>query len=282
VPHDATRKPRLHLVRPGPQQPQRKVASKTAPRVTRGVWGTEWKVDQELRNSPGLAFIRRYLSFFDYSELQWITLGRSLVRSGLYYKPYYGTCTHPGGTSSGLFRINCSVFADVRYPAEVRLGERDWSGKLLPFYFNAENEVVVAVIAHEVSHYLGSTAQVPANGKVDPHGIQSTSEAQANEFLRGAVEAYRRRDDALPGTLAAVGWCVVCGKPLSKGGGSHDFCSDRCRWTYHNRQRGARIAARRGKIECEVCGAEFTPARNDAKTCSPRCRQKKYRQVRKD
>jgi predicted nucleic acid-binding Zn ribbon protein len=250
--------------------------------LTRGVWGTQWKVEKELRDSPGLAFVRRYLSFFDFQDLEWITLGHSLLLSDRYYNPYYGTCTHPGGTSSGLFRINCSVLADARYPARALFLEQRSSGKRQPFFFNDENEAVVAIIAHEVSHYLGSTGQVPANGKADPHGIQSTSEAQANEFSRGAVEAYRRRDDALPGTLAPVGWCVVCGKPLSKGGGSHDFCSDRCRWTYHNRQRGARIAARRGKIECEVCGAEFTPARNDAKTCSPKCRQKKYRQVRKD
>jgi hypothetical protein len=46
--------------------------------------------------------------------------------------------------------------------------------------------------------------------------------------------------------------------------------------------RGARIAARRGEQVCEVCGKSFRPARSDARTCSPKCRQKKYRRLRKD
>jgi predicted nucleic acid-binding Zn ribbon protein len=259
--------------------------------VTRGVWGTQWKVEKELRDSPGLAFVRRYLSFYDFSQLEWITLRRSLRWSYLDVWPCGGSCWYPWATSSGLFRINATVVAAARYPAEVRFGDRDSSGKLQPNFLNDENEAVVAIIAHEVSHYLGSTGQVPAYGRVHSSGIQSTSEAQANEFMKAAVEAYRRSiGDATSsnkllrtlGPLARVGWCVVCGKSLSKGGGSHSFCSDRCRWTYHNRQRRARIAAGRGKMECEVCGAEFTPTRNDAKTCSPACRQKKYRKLRKD
>ena len=263
----------------------------------RVIWGTQWKVDRELRDSPALAFIRWYLSLYDFSELEWVSLRRSLLRSYRYVRPYFGSCMHPQGTSSGLYRINCAVFADARYPAEVRFGERrfgerDSSGKLQPFFFNDENEAVVGIIAHEVSHYLGWTGQVPANGKVASGGFRSTSEAQANEFMRDAVEAYRRSigdatfsDDELPGTpgpLTRRGWCVVCGRRLSAGGGSRAFCSDRCRWTYHNGQRRARLAVRRGKKVCEVCGAQFTPTRSDAKTCSRACRQKKYRELRKD
>ena len=258
------------------------------------IWGSQWKVDRKLRDCAGLAFAQRYLSRFDYSELEWITLRRSLLRSYRYVRPYYGQCMHPQGTSSGLYRINCAIFADARYPAEVRFGERrfgerDFSGKLQPFSFNGVNEVVVAVIAHEVSHYLGWTGQVPANGKVDSGGFQSTSEDQANEFMRDAVEAYRRSigeatfsDDELPGTLAGAQWCVVCGKPLSKGGRSQSFCSHSCRSWYHSRLRSARLAVRRGKKVCELCGAEFTPKKSDAMTCSNACRQKKYREFRKD
>ena len=56
------------------------MASKTAPRVARGVWGTRWKVQKELRDSAaaGLAFIRRYLSLYDYGELERLTLRYSL------------------------------------------------------------------------------------------------------------------------------------------------------------------------------------------------------------
>jgi predicted nucleic acid-binding Zn ribbon protein len=234
-----------------------------------------------------LAFVRWYLSLYDYSELEWITLRRPLRRSWRDVHPSDGGCTHRQSTSSGLYRINCAVFADARYPAEFRYGERDESGKLLPFFLKDENEAVVDIIAHEVSHYLGWTGQVPANGKVDSGGFQTTSEAQANAFTRGALEAYRHSigdatfsDEERPvtlGPLARRGWCVVCGRRLSKGGGSQSFCSDRCRSRYHNGLRRARMAARRSKMVCEVCGAQFTPKRSDARTCSRACRQKKYR-----
>lgn len=251
------------------------------------IWGTQWKVEKGLRDSAGLAFVRRYLSRFDYSELEWITLRRPLRRSWGDVHPSYGGCTHRQSTSSGLYRINSAVFADARYPAEFRYGERDSSGKLLPFILKDENDAVVDIIAHEVSHYLGWTGQVAANGKVDSGGFQTTSEAQANAFTRGALEAYRRSigeatfsDDELPGTLAGAQWCVVCGKPLSKGGRSQSFCGDSCRSWYHSRLRSARLAARRGEKVCEVCGKRFRPKRSDAKTCSPKCKQKKYRKDR--
>jgi len=32
---------------------------------------------------------------------------------------------------------------------------------------------------------------------------------------------------------------------------------------------------------CEVCGEQFTATRRDAKTCSPACKQKAYRQRQK-
>jgi hypothetical protein len=58
------------------------------------------------------------------------------------------------------------------------------------------------------------------------------------------------------------------------------FCSHRCR----NRVYGARFRKRhprpktvRALIPCSVCGRNFAPKRSDAKTCSPACRQKAYR-----
>ena len=47
--------------------------------------------------------------------------------------------------------------------------------------------------------------------------------------------------------------CEDCGPPERK-------------WSYDSKQR------------CKVCGETFKPARSDAKTCSPPCRQKAYRQ----
>jgi predicted nucleic acid-binding Zn ribbon protein len=255
-------------------------SGKAAPRVTHGVWGTQWKVEKEFRDSPGLAFVRRYLSLYDFSELEQIRLRRSTRRYSSWQgsHPIFGECVTPKRTSSGSFRINCNVLGSAPYPARLWDAEEPSSGE--PYLLNEQNESVVAIIAHEVSHYLGCTGQVPANGTVDSDGLQSTSEAEANEFMRAAVEAYRRGDDELPGTLARPEWCVVCGKPLSKGGGSQSFCSGRCRTQWHNSQRRARLAARRSKMTCEVCGKIFPPKQLGAKTCSPACRQKIYRMNR--
>jgi hypothetical protein len=70
--------------------------------------------------------------------------------------------------------------------------------------------------------------------------------------------------------------CRECGTVVF--GSRREFCSDRCRWTYHNRERRHRTAAGREKT-CEVCSKEFTAARSDAKTCSPRCRQRLHRRA---
>ena len=70
--------------------------------------------------------------------------------------------------------------------------------------------------------------------------------------------------------------CDECGMQLPRHHRGR-FCSDGCRWTFHNHQRHKRSAAARVKV-CEVCGETFTPSRSDAKTCSDACRQKAYRQ----
>jgi hypothetical protein len=56
----------------------------------------------------------------------------------------------------------------------------------------------------------------------------------------------------------------------------HLICSQRCQYTYHNKQRSERTQKAREKT-CEVCGEGFTAKRSDTKTCSSRCRQKAYR-----
>jgi hypothetical protein len=267
-----TRRPKLYLVQDhaGGDPPQRNVARKSAPRVTRGVWGTRWEVQKELRDSPGLAFIRWHLSRFDFSQLESITVRRSPRRPRLW---------HPQATTTGLFRIYANISTSVRYPALVPEAEKPSSGERQPYYLRDESEAVVAIIAFQVGLYLVRTGQIVG--------------VEAIDFMQAAVAAYRRNigeatsaDDRLPGTHAphaSARWCVLCGKSLSKGGGSYSFCSPRCRWTYHNRMRGARLAARRPERACEVCGTRFTPKkRTDAKTCSPACRQKKYRELRKD
>lgn len=70
--------------------------------------------------------------------------------------------------------------------------------------------------------------------------------------------------------------CVVCGMQLASVSRPRKFCSDRCRWIYHNRQRHERTAEDRQKV-CEVCGAPFMAKNSRAKTCSAACKQKAYR-----
>ncbi len=65
--------------------------------------------------------------------------------------------------------------------------------------------------------------------------------------------------------------CLTCGQHLSSNRAK--FCSDACRYTYHNRLRHERGEPERKKV-CEACGAEFVSSRRDARTCSARCRQR--------
>lgn len=80
--------------------------------------------------------------------------------------------------------------------------------------------------------------------------------------------------------------CATCQRPIVFRESGRDFwrdrvfCSDRCRWTFYNRQRDERNAQAREKV-CESCGEPFTATRADAKTCSAACKQKAYRRRRK-
>jgi hypothetical protein len=93
-----------------------------------------------------------------------------------------------------------------------------------------------------------------------------------------------------PGTGDVVAQlCAQCERPmvyrLTASTMGRTFCSDACRGVYHgqlrNQLRKERGAAEREKT-CEVCGKEFTATRKDAKTCSPGCKQKAYRQRRRE
>src|SRR5215212_2878966 len=54
------------------------------------------------------------------------------------------------------------------------------------------------------------------------------------------------------------------------------YCSDACRDASGERVKRERAA--RHRVVCEVCATLFISTRNDARTCSPACRQKAYRQ----
>jgi hypothetical protein len=88
--------------------------------------------------------------------------------------------------------------------------------------------------------------------------------------------------------------CAHCERPmvsrlkLSELG--NVFCSYPCKRAYYDRLREEKKAEKRKnektaekrKKVCEVCSEEFTATRQDAKTCSPGCKQKAYRRRKRE
>jgi len=80
--------------------------------------------------------------------------------------------------------------------------------------------------------------------------------------------------------------CEACGRPLRVYRGlyrrdlyhTERVCCDDCRRSMLNARARARRRVRHEQIDCAVCGELFTPKRNDAVTCSNRCRQRLFRQ----
>lgn len=87
--------------------------------------------------------------------------------------------------------------------------------------------------------------------------------------------------------------CRHCGKLLADGVRTDKvFCSVKCKAAYH-RGKGEKVHTHEAlhttqKHTCEVCGGEFAvnpyarrKGEREAKYCSPKCRQKAYRQRHK-
>jgi hypothetical protein len=73
--------------------------------------------------------------------------------------------------------------------------------------------------------------------------------------------------------------CRRCGRVVSYGGrNAHpvSYCTHACEITARTGRRQARQLARNRR--CETCGNSFTAPRQDARHCSPACRQRAYRQ----
>jgi hypothetical protein len=78
--------------------------------------------------------------------------------------------------------------------------------------------------------------------------------------------------------------CAHCERPmvmrLKPSELGRTFCSRPCQQTYHNQLRKEKRTEERTRV-CEVCGEQFV-ARRDAKTCSPKCKQKAYRRRKRE
>jgi hypothetical protein len=79
--------------------------------------------------------------------------------------------------------------------------------------------------------------------------------------------------------------CVYCERPmvslLEPSALENTFCCNGCQRAYKAQLRSEKRAEERKKV-CEVCGEVFTATRRDAKTCSDGCKQKAYRQRKKE
>lgn len=75
--------------------------------------------------------------------------------------------------------------------------------------------------------------------------------------------------------------CLRCGRTVgTRSRARLTFCSDRCEWTWRNRQRRSHRAAQ--SLPCASCGEPLTGRRASARTCSGRCRQRAHRAGKRD
>src|SRR6516164_2287884 len=80
--------------------------------------------------------------------------------------------------------------------------------------------------------------------------------------------------------------CETCGRMMYLDG-YHSFhrrrpltCSYQCNCRRKLKHQSERKRVEHESIKCAGCGEMFTPTRDDAKTCSGKCRQKLYRETR--
>jgi hypothetical protein len=76
--------------------------------------------------------------------------------------------------------------------------------------------------------------------------------------------------------------CEGCGRPVHNEKTFRvrflTFCCERCRRRAQASHAREQRCSARSTRTCGMCGETFEPARTDAKFCSPRCKQKAYRQ----
>jgi hypothetical protein len=167
----------------------------------------KWKVDKELQGSPGLAFIKDYLSGYDFSELEWITLKRGSWGFGpnnRWTNAVHGKCRRPTPGGLDLYRINCTINTRRPFPLEAYTTMRFNEGRRkVPSMLDSEDEAIVAIVAHEASHFLGFTGQIPGSGR-EHNGHRSTDEIEAGQFEKEAVRAFREHMNSATGKEIAV------------------------------------------------------------------------------
>lgn len=96
--------------------------------------------------------MRRSLSGFDWSRVDWITVRRVQGdRATGRFRALSGECKLPDAAHASGYRINVRVSRFCEYPITLRSGQVVYD----------EDEALVWLIAHEAAHYLTLSKQLP-------------------------------------------------------------------------------------------------------------------------
>ena len=92
----------------------------------------------------------------------------------------------------------------------------------------------------------------------------------------GCVFDMDQAPDEAAAVIDALTWqCDQCRRRMFTDSRPVKYCTAECAAEAHNESRRALPTT----LECSECGDEFRPARSDATTCSPRCRQRRRRRL---
>jgi hypothetical protein len=155
------------------------------------------------------------------------------------------------------YRRRRVIVHELSHLAVAYLYDRYFNQDRGSFHFRA----MYAEAAHHGAEFTG----------INLHLVRGLFGEHAYEILRRSYEERRAK------VLPFVPRCRVCSSELTPERSTRRYCSDSCRYVHHTRKRRSAKAPRR-RHACQQCGRDFLAARVDAKTCSPKCRQKAYRQ----
>lgn len=92
----------------------------------------------------------------------------------------------------------------------------------------------------------------------------------------GCVYDMDQAPDEAAALVDALAWqCDQCRRRMFTDSRPVKYCTAECANEAHNESRRALPTT----LECSECGDTFRPARSDAATCSPRCRQRRRRRL---
>lgn len=168
-----------------------------------------WRVDEQFRDSEGLAWCEEFMDGYDLSKLSRLTIRDGSKRQG--QPGVWGTCYYPTKRLPS-YRITCSL--KFPYPAVTHTRQsplyadengsyppvphglipgqefvstrkektRQWIRLYGETRLETVDEAIVWIVAHEAYHFLRKTRQVPGRN----------AEIEADSFSDESLEYFRR------------------------------------------------------------------------------------------